>query len=529
MSAKLTPAGALDRYALGIPLAGLCAHAVRFLGLPVPDKLSFVPDDAFYYMQLGSEFARSRTWSFDRGRTTTTGFHPLFAYLSALVERVVRDRTDDALDVRLDTHALLGVGATAVSFVLLVGLTRRIFPRGALAATLIVGCAGGVFLIPLQAMEWPWAVLAGALCARAASAERAVWIVPALVFGCFCRTDFVVSGLCLALALFSVDVHLKSAWARQRLLATVGGTALGAALVTAHNLAVGGHLVQSSARMKAHWGAVAGYSIGYGLEPVSYAFSPAFLLTHVFDLGPATLFPLVLAVLFSGWLARARIRQFGAVQRTLFRFSVLAAAAYSLCYAALGTAAMCWYSANFLPALFLLVAALAEAMADAMRRSVVCLGAVLALVNVWDARRPIWNAHGVLAATKALRADGSIQLAASWNAGTLGFLGGEKVINIDGLVNDDVYPYVLRGRLHCYLVHENIPFIVDRADWVTPMRARYLGFADGRLLGAMARYDLGPRGPPAWRVDLAALARDPVCSEDLRSARSRAARPYAVR
>ena len=42
-----------------MPFVALPIFAVRFVRLPVAAKMSYVPDDAFYYMQLGSEFQRS--------------------------------------------------------------------------------------------------------------------------------------------------------------------------------------------------------------------------------------------------------------------------------------------------------------------------------------------------------------------------------------------------------------------------------------------------------------------------------------
>jgi hypothetical protein len=520
------------RLALGAPFVLLPLFAARFMRLGVAEKMSYVPDDAFYYMELGSEYQRSGRWSFDRGRTMTSGFHPLFGYLSALVERALPSRSDAALDARFCLHAALATLVTLTALALLAGAARRAFPRGTLAAMLFVGSAGGVFLLPMQAMEWPYAVLGGALVARALVARRAAWLTAAIVLGCLARTDFVIAGGCAAVAIYSTDRRLADRATRARLLAAAVGVAAGALAVTLHAWSASGHFVQSSARMKAHWGAVVGYQPLYGLEPASYAFSPAFVLTRTLDLGPATLVPLAIAVAALAWSTRAgSARREGepgregelADARALWRWGALTAVAYPLVYGKIGTAAQCWYSAHFVPALFVVVAAVVHRAGERLRHVLVAAGALLAVVNVWDARRPPWNASDVLARARALADDGAIGVAASWNAGTRGFLGGEKVVNIDGLVNDDVYPYVVRDRLHCYLVQERIPFIVDDAAWPTPLRARYLGFANGALLHAMKRVDdgsgVGGGAQAVWAIDLAELARDPACADDLLPAR----------
>ncbi len=513
------------RLALAIPFVALPVFAIRFVRLPVATKMSYVPDDAFYYMQLGSEFQRSGRWSFDRGRTLTSGFHPLFGYLNAIIERWLVDRSDAALDTRLTFHALLATATTLAALALLASTGHRAFPRGLLAALLFVGCAGGVFLLPFQAMEWPYAVLGGALLSRAIVARRARWTALAIVFGCTCRSDFVLAGGCLALAIFSADPRLRDPSTRTRLLAAVAGSAVGALVTTIHAWAASGHLVQSSARMKAHWGAVVGYQPLYGLEPASYAFSPGFLFTRVLDFGPVTLLPLAVGLGVLAWYARKAVARRGCHGVVLFRWSALCAIAYPIAYGMIGTAAQCWYSAHFFAPLFLLVAAIVDASTDRVRSIAVAGGALLAAVNAWDAMRPPWSAEDAIMLARSVGNIRSITVAAAWNAGTRNFLGGEKLVNIDGLVNDDVYPYVVRDRVHCYLVHERIPFVVDDAAWLTPLRARYLGFANGLLRHALTRTDASQGSLTVWAVDLAELARDPACSEDLRPPRAREARP----
>ena len=511
---------------VAVPFLALVAFAVRFIRLPVADKMSYVPDDAFYYMQLGAEFQRSGMWSFDRGRTRTGGFHPLFGYMNALVERCFFDQSDAALDARLAIHAAVATATTLAAFAILARTAHRAFPRGVLPALLYVGCGGGAFLLPFQAMEWPYAVLGGALLARAVVARRAGWIALAIVFGCACRTDFVVAGMCLALAILSTDPRLARAPVRARFLAAAVGTALGAAAVAVHTWAISGQLLQSSAQMKVHWGAVVGYRPLYGLEPASYALSVGFLLTRVLDFGPATLLPVALGVALLAWSARRTVAERGEQAVVLFRWSALAAVAYPAIYGRIGTAAQCWYSAHFFFALFFVVAAVADAAAPRARAILVAVGALLAAVAAWDARRPPWNAAGAIAEARSLADNPAILVAAGWNAGTTGFLGGEKLVNIDGLVNDDVYPYVVSDRLHCYLVHERIPYVVDDEAWLTPLSARYLGIENGRLRRAMTRTSASKGRLTVWRVDLAELARDPQCAYDLRPWRSRVARPW---
>lgn len=54
-----------------------------------------------------------------------------------------------------------------------------------------------------------------------------------------------------------------------------------------------------------------------------------------------------------------------------------------------------------------------------------------------------------------------VQPVASFNAGIIGFFADNKVINVDGLVNDSIYAYSSKGKLAVYFAKRNIKFVVD--------------------------------------------------------------------
>ena len=49
----------------------------------------------------------------------------------------------------------------------------------------------------------------------------------------------------------------------------------------------------------------------------------------------------------------------------------------------------------------------------------------------------------------------------SWNAGALSFFSKKDIINLDGLVNNDILPYLKKNNLIEYLKKENIKYIAD--------------------------------------------------------------------
>src|SRR6185312_1955804 len=49
----------------------------------------------------------------------------------------------------------------------------------------------------------------------------------------------------------------------------------------------------------------------------------------------------------------------------------------------------------------------------------------------------------------------------AWNAGILNFFEGGDVVNLDGLTNDDVVPYIMADKLHCYVLEKDIRYVMD--------------------------------------------------------------------
>jgi hypothetical protein len=61
----------------------------------------------------------------------------------------------------------------------------------------------------------------------------------------------------------------------------------------------------------------------------------------------------------------------------------------------------------------------------------------------------------------------------AWNAGVIGYYQGGTVVNIDGLVNDDIYRYAVSNSLPHYLEEKDIRYIVDfNVMFSSPFRER---------------------------------------------------------
>jgi hypothetical protein len=156
--------------------------------------------------------------------------------------------------------------------------------------------------------------------------------------------------------------------------------------------------------------------------------------------------------------------------------------AYVVYFSFNSQASQIWYAANLMvPAAFVLGGALAALFAARHAAGLTAL-VLLAGLCLAATLRPMWPWQATMAeAGLFLQRTPDIQPVAAWNAGIVAYFARRPVINIDGLVNDEVVPYIKAGDLAGYLKKRGARYLVDNGKMFTAsLRARG-GYADGRL------------------------------------------------
>jgi hypothetical protein len=69
-------------------------------------------------------------------------------------------------------------------------------------------------------------------------------------------------------------------------------------------------------------------------------------------------------------------------------------------------------------------------------------------------------------------------LTGAWNAGVLSYFAGGRIVNLDGLMNDEVFDYVRRNALLMYLAERDVRHIADFGVMIDDRMARQLGGYD---------------------------------------------------
>src|SRR6185369_5281436 len=86
----------------------------------------------------------------------------------------------------------------------------------------------------------------------------------------------------------------------------------------------------------------------------------------------------------------------------------------------------------------------------------------------------------------------------AWNAGIIGFFRGHDVVDLDGLVDHDVGPYVVGGRLPAFVDERRITFIADFGAMLDEPAYRRRGGYDDPRFRARLTPTLVDEGP-LWR------------------------------
>jgi hypothetical protein len=214
----------------GLSLAG---QLVFLFGLPLVERVRFVPDDSFFFLRVAERLWTDGEFTFGGG-VQTYGFQPLWQLLLALLERATGGGAA-LLAAAFTACAVLHVAAGAV----LAGLGRRMWGSAGMAAALVAWTCNPAIMV------WCWGLKENALYALLLAAalsalhalvrdgggkRRAVWFGVLLGLMVFARVNALLVALGLLVA-WACAVHGALPWRRR--LRGVALAATVAALVAA--------------------------------------------------------------------------------------------------------------------------------------------------------------------------------------------------------------------------------------------------------------------------------------------------------
>jgi len=479
------------------------ARVAYFYHLPDQTLVGIIPDDAFYYIQLAHHRVMDGLWSFD-GKTPATGFHLLYGYAVALIF---------SFNPNLDWRELYIIVSIASSLAICFAsyctakTAQNLFSHEssllAVAPFLLTTCT-----IQSTSMMESWMVmLFSALTILSATSNKTPTrltysaLILLGVAGSFSRSDY---GL-LPGVLFAVSILMRKSISTgiiKRNLSILIGAIAGVMVITAHNFYTSGSLFQASAQTKLYWSQISGHKIYPALSLAATVFLQGFE-TYTKSLKIAAFLAiglLLVAVTFKA-TRRAQGNQ-GAIGKMLAVACAATIVGYILFYRHNSEAIQIWYAANLIAPAGIIIAAAAHFF---QRKShpfaawpVFALYAAAGISGLTLIPWPHQTA--MMQAGLNIRDSQENHIYGSWNAGIISYFSGKDILNIDGLTNDDVFPYIKSNTLYDYLAHENITRLVDFEAMLT-LKSRRIrgGYDDPRIDQCIS--PLGAINPdaPKWR------------------------------
>jgi hypothetical protein len=503
--------------------------------LPAHRFVDYLSDDAYYYFKVARFIAAGQGPTFD-GLTVTTGFHPLYMFVLVGLEKLSRGEFD------LVRVALVFNSACFLLTGWVLRLTARrmwgntagtwaaIFWYANPHALILVatGMEGSLYALSL-------AVFFAALFRRCDASPRGYGLASTMVLGGLCGMCVVArTDALLLVALVAVGIILlpsvcagvgpdvqgegRDKTARRRAWGEAIGKAALFGVVALLPFALWlvyaerhtGALIQVSAEIKQWRRHLATADMDMFQR---FWFSAEIFMTWVVKSVvkiPALKYLVVFASALPAALVASTSRKALPALRIVCLFPLLLGLVYSVTLIKTWT----WYYAPVLVALTLIAAGcMAIALhatltgrrhAYARRWLPLCLALAamesagyLVLKGVRGRNSNQEDMHAVaLWIRNHLPADATV---AAWNAGIYGWHSGHAVINLDGLINNEIIGVLkAQGSLGDYLVRREVDYVVDQADYMAK-RIPEWGREDYQLV---YRHESGRTDPIAvWKIN----------------------------
>jgi hypothetical protein len=464
--------------------------------LPLQRLVQYVPDDAFYYLGLARNYEMFHRWTFD-GVAPATGFHLLWGYMLAGLFAIAPGLSFKTIFSLIFWFSAVSIAA---SLLLICNIVARNFGRYAIVGPVAIFFSVFVVHLSIELME----------------AAVTLFFIASMVFifdGRVSRRKMVLAGICglmgmlarsdyglLPALLLLVSMLLRMP-SRKVAAAGLLGSILGFGLIVGHVRMTSGHLLQSSTRVKRSWSVKQGDSIAASADFASRDFIKAVMFpwktTPVRRFAKRSILALALVV-FIWCVYRQRYRR---TTTGLILGMMGVPLGYILLYRYDSGALQAWYYVNYAIPYAILSAWLLSFRPIFLKACVTLLLVTLAWRELQQLYRPLWPAQeGSFYTAQYLNEHPEVGVVGAWNAGVAGYFSPGRVVNIDGLVNDDADDFILAGKLPAYLLQRGVTTIIDDQQMLTaPIFKNRGGYGGDSLTGCVyRRQQIWIREPKLW-------------------------------
>lgn len=435
---------------------------------------STISDDGFYYWLIAKNITHIGISSADFGQTLTSGYHPLWAWMLAPLTLIKGSEIQD-MKIIIFISALISIYSLIIFF--------KLLPTSKLSKYIAFGIIISSFSFQVNSMsgmEWPIIFLCNVI------------FIGYLIKGNRSLLNFVVIGILASMArtdfgavpfiffIYSLGIYLinKNDVAKYYMkgsFATAIGAILGLALVAIYFYVTTGQVSQGSALVKHMWVAN-GFRV-----PLSTFLQFSRAIFYIPDLSNeinsiihsnaikisiiAVLGLFLIIIIFY----KIIIRNFKKNRSQYFIMLVVPSALivifYLFFYAFNIVEVQPWYTAQIMVPVAIMLSSLLQLMIKVGRTfyKALFVSSLLIMVNVlisFGFMGPFSDQVGTKNLGLYLKNyDSGVKIGYS-GSGVVSFFQGGRVINLDGLVNNEIY-YYMPKKLPCYLIDKKIDYFND--------------------------------------------------------------------
>lgn len=443
----------------------LLSRLIYFYNLTESQLIGIVPDDAFYYLKMAQNKAFLGIWSFD-GINTSTGFHLLYGYLLYFIFSVFGN-----IDWKI-IFLIIGFLASifiSVSSYLVASTARNLFNKNAsLLAISLFFSSLIVFQNTLMMESWLVIFFASSTLflinqTNNLNKINIVILISCGLLGSLSRTDYgILPGIFFIVYICFYKFNYNNIKIK-KIFYILCGAILGVGISFISNALISGNFFQSSAQIKFHWSSI----IGHNINPILNIIFVLFKSFNYIIFSIIIIFSLFIMMwkYYSEPTKKIELSIISndALISTTSCFFVIVS--YIIFYRLNSQAIQIWYVSNLIVPISILITGVGVYI---YKSNIYIIGLFFLLVFVNDLKENFaaiqWpHQSGMLHAARRLELESTNASAiyAAWNAGIYGYFSNKLVINIDGLTNDEVLPYIKNNQLSYYLKLNNINKIID--------------------------------------------------------------------
>lgn len=444
--------------------------------------IQVIPDDAFYYLKLAKQKYIYGFWTFD-GQSLTSGFHLLYAYLLYYFEILFNNPSWKFAYLLISLISTLSISFSAY---LISKVTYKYYGTDVSLFSIIPFFSYPVFMQSTSMMESFLVILFSSLtvysyCFFRFNYKNLLIFIIIGFLGSISRTDF---GLLPGLLFFiSFILFYFKKVSKNKLLSVsfiLVGAVLGLVFVLIHNYYLTDQFSQGSALVKLHWSQINGHDI---FKPLIYLVLP--IITPSTNNWIRLLFLIVFVLFFfqSFIVFKNRLN----INTLLKKYYISIASffviiCYVLFYRLNSSALQFWYVGNLVVPFCMIYAMIFHIIRKNTKIIYLFLFANIIFLTSNTLKSSYPQQELILRMSNAINnknIDGEI---GAWNSGIMGYFTNQTIVNLDGLVNNDIYPFIKDNKLYDYINERELKYLVD-FDFVLKTKSNRVsgGYDDDRM------------------------------------------------